>query len=64
MAAGCDLALYCSGDFATTEALLRCCPDVTDTAAARLAAARAMAARRRISLNAASLQDERARLLA
>jgi beta-N-acetylhexosaminidase len=64
LAAGCDLALYCSGDFATTEALLRGCPDVTDTAAARLAAARAMAARRRISLNAASLQDERARLLA
>ena len=45
LAAGCDIALYCSGDFAPTEALLRACPPLTPAAAASPAApARAAAA--------------------
>ena len=64
LAAGCDLALYCAGDAARTEELLAVCPDVTPLAAARLARARGMAARRRLSLDAAALADERDRLLA
>lgn len=62
LAAGCDVALYCSGDFASTEALLASCPELTGEAAARLAAARAMADGRRIALDAASLAAERDRL--
>ncbi len=32
LAAGCDLALYCPGDFAATEAVLRACPELTGAA--------------------------------
>ena len=64
LAAGCDLALYCAGDFGPTEALLRACPPVTAAAAARLAAARALAAARRVSLDEDGLAAERDRLLA
>jgi len=62
--AGCDLALYCSGDLAATETLLRRCPPVAGDAAERLAAARAMAKRRRLTLDRSVLANERARLLA
>ena len=64
LAAGCDIALYCSGEFAPTADLLARCPSLTAAAAARLAAARALAARRRLPLDAAALAAERDRLLA
>lgn len=64
IAAGCDIALYCSGDLAPTEALLRRVPPVIPATAERLAAARAGAARRRLSLDSAALAAERDRLLA
>jgi beta-N-acetylhexosaminidase len=63
LAAGCDLALYCSGEAAPTADLLAACPPISAPATARLARARAMAQRRRLSLDAARLADERARLL-
>lgn len=63
LAAGCDLALYCPGDVDGTEAVLRACPRLTDAAQARLAAARALARRRRITLDATTLSAERDALL-
>ncbi len=38
LAAGCDIALYCSGDFPANEALLSTCPPLTPEAQARLRA--------------------------
>lgn len=64
LAAGCDVALYCSGDFAPTAELLVQCPPLTGAATARLASARAFAARRRLPLDGAALAAERDRLLA
>jgi beta-N-acetylhexosaminidase len=64
LAAGCDIALYCSGEPAPTAELLGHCPPITQAAAARLAAARSLAARRRLPLDAAALSAERDRLLA
>jgi beta-N-acetylhexosaminidase len=64
LAAGCDLALYCAGEAAPTADLLAACPPISAPAAARLVRARAVAQRRRLSLDAARLADERARLLA
>lgn len=64
LAAGCDIALYCSGDFALTEALLRVCPPLTPAADQRLHAGRVAAASRRLTLDAARLAEERERLLA
>ena len=64
LAAGCDVALYCSGDFALTAELLAQCPPLTGAATARLASAGALAARRRLPLDAAALAAERDRLLA
>ena len=63
LAAGCDIALYCSGDFPANEALLSTCPPLTQEAQARLRAARIRLAASRMTLPAASLADERARLL-
>jgi len=63
LAAGADLALYCAGEEKANEAVLRAVPAVTQAAAARLARARAMAASRRMTLDATSLAGERARLL-
>jgi beta-N-acetylhexosaminidase len=63
LAAGCDLALYCAGDQTATHDLLTACPEITSQAAARLARARALAARRRLALDAARLAPERDRLL-
>ena len=63
LAAGCDVALYCSGDLAPTTALLQRCPPLTASAEVRMAAARSLAARRRIPLDEAALATERDRLL-
>lgn len=64
LAAGCDLALYCPGDAAGTEAVLRACPVLNPEAKARLAAARTLADTRRIALDPAAMLRERAALLA
>jgi len=63
LAAGCDVALYCAGDLAATERLLRTCPGLTVPARERMQAARALAGRCRIALDPAALADERARLM-
>lgn len=64
LAAGCDLALYCSGDFGLTEEMLTLCPPVTATTVARLKASRRVARTRRRPLNGVMLSAERDRLLA
>jgi beta-N-acetylhexosaminidase len=64
LGAGCDIALYCSGELAPTADLLARCPPLGRRAASRLAAARAVARRRRLPLDAAALAAERDRLLA
>ena len=64
LAAGCDLALYCSGEADPTAALLAACPAVTPAARARLGRARAVARRRRLVLDGAVLAAARERLLA
>ena len=64
LAAGCDVALYCSGEPAPTADLLVRCPALTGHAQRRLDAARTLARRRRLSLDAAALATERDRLLA
>jgi beta-N-acetylhexosaminidase len=61
LTAGCDVALYCSGTFAPTEKLLSRCPPLSDKARARLADARAKAARARCVLDAEALAQERDR---
>jgi beta-N-acetylhexosaminidase len=63
LAAGCDIAVYCSGDFALTQALLHACPALTPSAERRLRAGRQAAADRRLTLDLATLAAERARLL-
>ncbi len=63
LAAGCDLALHCSGVPADSEAVLRRLPAPTAEAAARLHAARMLAAQARQALDAIALADERDRLL-
>ena len=64
LAAGCDVALYCSGDVAINEAVLRACPPVTPEADQRLRAGRAAGASRRLTLRPEELAAERDRLLA
>jgi beta-N-acetylhexosaminidase len=59
--AGCDVALYCSGEYAPTKALLSACPPLSDRASQRLALARAQAARRRLDLDHEALARERDR---
>ena len=63
LAAGCDVAVSCSGEFAPTEALLASVPALGPAGGARLAAARTMAGDRRIALDGAALAAERERLL-
>ncbi|HYZ64182.1 MAG TPA: beta-N-acetylhexosaminidase [Acetobacteraceae bacterium] len=63
LAAGCDLALYCTGDPATNEALLRTCPPLSDATRRRVTAARAAVAARTLRLDAAALAQEREHLL-
>jgi beta-N-acetylhexosaminidase len=62
LAAGCDIALYCSGDFPATEALLHTCPTLTQAAQARLDAARARRAASVLRLDGNALAEERDRL--
>jgi beta-N-acetylhexosaminidase len=65
LAAGCDVALHCSGHTEENRALLRSCPDLTPRARALMAGARAAAvAARRPTLSAAALAAARAELLA
>ena len=63
LAAGCDIALYCSGDPEGTSAVLEAVPGLTDLATARLAAASALALSRRCALNADDLAAERSALI-
>ncbi len=63
LAAGCDVALYCPGDPEGNAAVLRACPDLTDEARTRLAAARRLAAVRRVALDGTALAAERENLL-
>ena len=64
MAAGCDIALHCSGVLSDTADVLQSCPEITDAALARLAAAQGMAAAARQALDGTALADERERLFA
>jgi beta-N-acetylhexosaminidase len=64
LAAGCDIALYCAGDLAGTEAVLGAVPPLTARAAERLALAAALARDARKALDPAALAIERSRLLA
>lgn len=64
LAAGCDVALYCPGDAAGTDAVLRAAPALSTEAVRRLAAARALAADRRVALDVAAMELERRTLLA
>ena len=64
LAAGCDVALHCTGRPDETAAVLAACPALDPAARRRLAAARALAERRRVALDGAALADERDRLLA
>jgi beta-N-acetylhexosaminidase len=59
LAAGCDVALYCSGAYAPTAELLSRCPELPDRAHQRLAQGRAKAARGRIDLDGEALARER-----
>jgi beta-N-acetylhexosaminidase len=63
LAAGCDIALFCGGGFDDNRALLDACPDLAPRTVARLAAARSLARACRLTLDAASLANERDRLL-
>lgn len=64
LAAGCDVALYCSGELDPTVDLLAACPRLRPESAARLALARNMAAQARQFLDPAALATERDELLA
>ncbi len=64
LAAGCDVALHCSGVLAETVDLLEAVPAPTPACLARLAAARALAEASRRTLDADALAAERAELLA
>jgi len=64
LAAGCDLALFCSGEHAPTAALLAACPELAPEAVARLDAARGLAAASRRALDPDALGAERDRRLA
>jgi beta-N-acetylhexosaminidase len=63
LAAGCDLALHCTGVPEETRTVLRAAPPVSEATVARLAAARAQAAVAQ-TLDEQELADERDRLLA
>jgi beta-N-acetylhexosaminidase len=63
LAAGCDIALYCAGDFAANEAVLRTCPELTAVARQRLQTAHALVASAGASLDLEALANERARHL-
>ncbi len=62
LAAGCDVALHCSGVLAESRDVLACVPPLTQAALTRLQRARALAASRRQRLDAPALDAERERL--
>lgn len=64
LAAGCDIGLYCSGDYGATAALLAACPDLAEVAETRFARARMMAQARAVPLDGRRLSAERDGLLA
>ena len=64
IAAGCDVALHCSGVLAETQDVLRSVPAATQACLDRLAAARRMAVAARQVLDGDALAAERAALLA
>jgi beta-N-acetylhexosaminidase len=59
ISAGCDLVLHCNGDPEETAALLLDCPPLSETAEARLAAARGATERMRQPLDPEMLQARR-----
>ena len=63
LAAGCDVALHCSGVLGDSAAVLRACPPMTAAARARIDDARGMAASSRQALDAGALAAEREGLL-
>jgi beta-N-acetylhexosaminidase len=63
LAAGCDLALHCSGVTAETEEVLAACPEAAEAALNRMRTALFLAQRSRQRLDAQSLLDEREALL-
>jgi beta-N-acetylhexosaminidase len=63
VAAGCDIAMHCSGALSDTADVLSSCPDLTEAALDRLAASKAMTAAARQALDGAALADERDALL-
>ncbi len=64
LAAGCDLALNCSGDLAETAAVLEACPQTSEPTLMRLRSATFLAERSRQALDPAVLLAERDELLA
>lgn len=64
LAAGCDIALHCSGVLAESASVLDACPPMPDRTLARLAAARAMASGAREAIEVGALLTERQGLLA
>jgi len=64
LAAGCDVALHCSGVLEESRAVLEVAPTVSESLAARLRAARVQAEAACEALDIAALADERAALLA
>ncbi len=63
LAAGCDVALHCSGVLGDTASVLRACPVLGEAARGRMHAARAMAAAARRPLDVMALAGEREALL-
>lgn len=64
IAAGCDIALHCSGVLAESAGMLRALPPASEACAARLRRAAAMAQTARQALDGEALAAERAALLA
>ncbi len=64
IAAGCDLALHCTGALDDSAEVLRRVPDASGPALSRMAAAQALAARSRVPLDGPALAAERDGLLA
>ena len=64
VAAGCDIALHCTGVLAESEAVLRAVPLVSDAGAMRMARGRNLVAGRAIAMDGAAMAAEREALLA
>ncbi len=64
LAAGCDLALHCTGEVDDTSAVLKAAPEITAAAWERMQRAVSMAERCRLHLDRAMLETDQAALLA